>query len=77
MLDKPHSLETAFPKTVFINDHLFPKALFTTSMYEETQHFDRHDLANLAECHKEWFLTLFLSCLKLKFGHHVKAHNPL
>lgn len=53
VLDKPHSLETAFPKTVFINDHSFPKALFTTSTYEETQHFDRHDLSNLAECHKE------------------------
>lgn len=48
VLGKPHSLEAAFPKNVFSNDHS-PKAVFTTSTCKETQHFDRHDLANLAE----------------------------
>lgn len=33
MLDKPHSLEAAFPKTMFSNDHS-PKALFTSSTYK-------------------------------------------
>lgn len=34
MLDKPHSLEAAFPKVLFSNDHS-SKGLFTTSTHEK------------------------------------------
>jgi len=51
VLGKPRSLAAAFPKTDFSKDHS-PKALFTTSKYNETQHFDRHDLENLAKWYK-------------------------
>lgn len=66
MPGKPYSLEAVFPKTGFSSDHP-PKALFTTSAYKETQHFDRHSLANPAEWYKAWFEMWFLSFLMLKF----------
>lgn len=34
MLDKPHSLEAAFPKVLFSNDHS-SKGLFTTSTHKK------------------------------------------